>query len=107
MSKLQLNRVDGKKGSQKPIEWRKNEIEAFEKLKQVLTERLELFRIDPDAPFILRTDASDRAIGAVMEQERIVPPSTVPQKVPVGFFSRKLAKSQLNWTPEKKRLTRW
>ena len=69
-------------------------------MKKVLTSNLELFRIDPDAPFILRTDASDRAIGAVLEQERMIQGEL--QKVPVGFFSRKLAKSQLNWTPREK-----
>ena len=100
--KITIKQRGQEKGSQKPLTWRTPEIEAFEKLKQLLAERLELFRIDPDAPFILRTDASDRAIGAVLEQERIVPPSTVPQKVPVGFFSRKLAKGQLNWTRREK-----
>ena len=38
----------------------------------------------------------------MLEQERIVPPNTVPQKVPVGFFSRKLANGKLNWTPREK-----
>ena len=54
MSKLQLNRKDGKKGSQVRIIWRKNEIEAFEKVKEKLTTSLELFIVYPDAPFILR-----------------------------------------------------
>ena len=35
MSKLQLNRVDGRKGSQKRLSWRKCEIEAFEQLKKI------------------------------------------------------------------------
>ncbi len=63
--------------------------------------KLELFRLDPDKPFILRADASDRAIGAVLEQKHeqgIGPFGTVP----VGFFSRKLSKHQLNWTPREK-----
>ena len=80
----------------------KVEIESFEKLKERLLGKLELFIIDPDAPFILRADASDKAIGAVLEQDRVVAPNTTPQRVPVGFFSRKLAKSQLNWTPREK-----
>ena len=100
MSKLQLNRVDGKKGSQKRLSWRKCEIESFEKLKKLLAEKLELFRIDPDSPFILRADASDRAIGAVLEQQRKI--DGILREVPVGFFSRKLSKSQLNWTPREK-----
>ncbi len=60
-----------------------------------------LFQADPDKPFILRADASDRAIGSVLEQRRegaLTPHGTVP----VAFFSRKLGKSQLNWTPREK-----
>ena len=102
MSKLQLNRIDGKKGSKKRLEWRQAEIVAFEKLKELLAKRLELFIIDPDRPFVLRADASDRAIGAVLEQEREVEPGAKPVRVPVGFFSRKLGKNQLNWTPREK-----
>ena len=66
-----------------------------------MAERLELFRVDPDQPFILRADASDRAIGAVLEQDRETAPGKV-EVVPVGFFSRKLGKHQLNWSPRKK-----
>ena len=67
MSKLKLNREDGKKGSKKVLAWKQAEIEAFEALKVALTAKLELFRADPDRPFILRTDASDKAIGAVLK----------------------------------------
>ena len=102
MSKLQLNRQDGKKGSQKRLSWRKQDIECFENLKKMLAAQLELFIVDPDAPFILRADASDKAIGAVLEQDRVLKPDGPLQRVPVGFFSRKLAKSQLNWTPREK-----
>ena len=100
MSKLQLNREDGKKGSTKPIVYKDSDKVAFEKLKQVLAANLELFRVDPDKPFVLKTDASDKAIGAVLEQQRAVAGRI--SYVPVGFFSRKLAKSQFNWTPREK-----
>ena len=89
MSKLQLNREYGRKGSQKKSSWKKTEIDSFEKLKEVLKRKLELFIIDPDAPFVLKADASDKAIGAVLEQDRIIPLDTTPQRVPVGFFSGK------------------
>ena len=70
MAKLQLNRIDGKKGSTKPIVWKESDKESFEELKRVLAARLELFRVDPDKPFVMRTDASDKAVGAVLEQQR-------------------------------------
>ena len=79
-AKLQLNKIDGKKGSKKPLVWKPNEIEAFHNLKKALTKELELFHVNPDKPFVLKTDASMYAIGAVLEQE-------VEEKlVPVGFF---------------------
>jgi len=65
-------------------------------LKQALAAELELFQIQPDKPFVMHTDASDFAIGAVISQERD------GQMVPVGFYSRKLTGSQLNWTPREK-----
>ncbi len=43
---------------------------AFENLKMALKEGLEVFQIEPYHPFILRTDASDFALGAVFEQQR-------------------------------------
>ena len=102
MGKLQLSREDGKKGSQKRLTWRKCEIESFEELKKRLAQSLELFIVDPDSPFVLWADASDKAIGAVLEQDRVLQPGGPIQRVPVGFSSRKLAKSQFNWTPREK-----
>ena len=63
MSKLQHNREDVKQCSQKPIRWTTSDIESFVKLKHTLTEELELFQLEPDQPFVMKTDASDHAIG--------------------------------------------
>ena len=81
MAKLQLNRADGRKGSTKPIIWKESDKAAFEKLKAELSKQLELFTVDPDKPFVLRTDASDRAIGAVLEQHRESPRGALQQEV--------------------------
>ena len=67
MSKLQVGRLDGKKGSIKPVVWDDESKQAFEDLKATLASGLEVFRIEPDEPFILRTDASDFSLGAVLE----------------------------------------
>ena len=85
MAKLQVNRVDGRKGSTKPIVWKEVEKEAFQRLKGELAKHLELFRVKPDEPFVMRTNASDKAIGAVLEQHREVGPG-VTKLVHVGFF---------------------
>ncbi len=70
MKKLQVGREEGKKGSLKAVVWDDAGRLAFEKLKMALKEGLEVFQIEPDQPFILRTDASDFALGAVLEQQR-------------------------------------
>jgi hypothetical protein len=105
MEKLKVPRAEGKKGSKKKIDWSKDEEQAFEKLKAALCEglNLSLQHLDPDRPFILRTDASDRAVGAVLEQladsgrggrlslEEV---QKGAKTVPVAFFSRKLTSGQ-------------
>ena len=66
--KLKVGREDGKKGSKKPITWDPASIQAFEALKGKLAQELELFQLDPDRPFVMRCDASNFAIGAVVRQ---------------------------------------
>ena len=61
-----------------------------------LKEGLEVLKIEPEQPFVLRTDASDFALGAVLEQQRD------DKWVPVAFYSRRLARGQKNWTAREK-----
>ena len=63
--------------------------EAFETLRRTLPGKLQLFLINPDIGFVLRTDASDYAVGAVLEQVR-----EDGSHVPVAYWSRVLAKGQ-------------
>jgi hypothetical protein len=98
MSKLQVEILEGKKGSVKPVEWDEDSRLAFENFKKALASGLEVFHIEPEEPFIIRTDSnSDLALGAVLEQQR------EGKLVPVAFYSRKLAKGQNNLTPEKRK----
>jgi len=60
----------------------------FEDLKQALTSVSVLATLDPDANFILRTDASDTALGGVLAQKQMFEGKLVER--PLGYFSRKL-----------------
>ena len=72
--------------------------EAFDKLRERLLGQLNLFLVDPDKVFVLRTDASDYAVGAVLELVR-----SDEIHVPVAFWSRKVAEGQLpTWTAREK-----
>ena len=68
MDLLKLNRQEGKKGSKKPIKFSEKQREAFQQIKAKLLSGLQLQTVNPDRPFILRVDASGRAVGAALEQ---------------------------------------
>ena len=69
MDLLKVNRQDGKKGSQKPVKWGPKEEAAFQALKKALGEELELFQMDVSLPYIMRTDASEWAIGGSLSKK--------------------------------------
>ena len=69
---LQVGKFDGRKGSKKRLAWTPKAEDAFSHLKERLLGQLGLFLVDPDKGFVLRTDASDYAVGAVLEQIRDV-----------------------------------
>ena len=48
--------------------WNAEAAASFEATKGAFLDRLKLFILDPYKPFFLRTDASDFAVGAVLEQ---------------------------------------
>ena len=62
---LQVGKVDGRKASKKKLAWTPEAEDAFSCLKERLLGQLGLFLVDPDKGFVLRTDASDYAVGAV------------------------------------------
>ena len=70
---LQVGKFDGRKGSKKKLAWTPEAEDAFSRLKERLLGQLGLFLVDPDKGFVLRTDAPDYAVGAVLEQVRGVP----------------------------------
>ena len=105
---FQLDRTAGKKGSQFRLTWSEAQVAAFHKVKELAAGSLVLYHANPDRPFAMKCDASDFAIGAALEQlhpqnrneGRIEPVSE--KLVPVSFYSRKLAHSQLNWIAREK-----
>ena len=95
---LQVGKEDGRKGSKKKPAWTPEAEDAFSRLKERLLGQLGLFLVDPDKGFVLRTDASDYAVGAVLERVR-----DDGSHVPVAFWSRILAEGQRRtWTAREK-----
>jgi hypothetical protein len=68
-------------------------ISAFQTLKQRFKDEVILREPDPTQEFVIQCDASDYAIGAVLQQ---LDPSTDSLR-PIGFYSRKLTKEEINY----------
>ena len=96
MDLLKVDKTLGKKGSKVALNWTPKLERQFTDLKAALATELSLFHVFPDQPFRMRTDASAVAVGGVLEQER----SGV--WVPVSFYSKKLSRSQQNWSTREK-----
>ena len=92
---LKGNREETKKRSKNALVWNAESDRAFEGMKQALLSAVGLHLVDPDRGFVLRTDASDYAVGAVLEHVL-----DDGRHVPVAFWSRVLAEGQRRtWTP--------
>ena len=74
----------------KNAEWKWTDIhnKAFQNIKKVLAREVLLSYLDFNLPFEIYTDASDNQLGLVITQK----------ERPIAFFSRKLTKSQRNYT---------
>ena len=91
---LQVGKFDGPKGSKKKLAWTPEAEDVFSRLEERLLGQLGLFLVDPNKGFVLRTDASDYAVGAVLEQVR-----DDGSHVPVAVWSQILAEGQRRtWT---------
>ena len=65
---LMGNGEETKKGSKKLLVWNKESDRAFERMKQALPSAVGVHLMNPDRGFVFRTDASDYAICAVLQQ---------------------------------------
>ena len=77
----------------KRLLWSPEMQKSFDAIKEALAAATMLHHPDPSLPLALTTDASDVAIGAVIEQRG---PNGWE---PLAFFSKKLSDSQQNWSP--------
>ena len=93
--------LKARSATNKKIQWTKEMLDAFEKLKRALLENVVLDIADPTKPFVLEVDASDFAIGGVLSQR-----DSEHNLRPVAFFSRKLegspGKGQMGWAIREK-----
>ena len=71
--------------------WGKEQDTSFQRLKTALTNAPVLRLPDPTRPYVLHTDASDRAIGAVLQQDH------GHGLQPVAYASRQLHGAELNY----------
>lgn len=74
------------------FEWTSLQQESFEKLKNILTSEPLLQYPDFEKEFVLTTDASDKAIGAVLSQGEI------GKDLPIAYASRTLNKAETRYS---------
>ena len=82
-----------------PFEWTTDCQQAFDRVKKAITSAPVLRLFDHSKPAIIETDASDKAIGAVLLQE-----DEQGRMHPVAFYSRKLTAPELNYDIHDKEL---
>jgi hypothetical protein len=76
----------------KPFSWNPTAQAIFDTLKMAFTSAPILIHLDPTKPFIVETDASDFALGAILSQFGID-----GLLHPVAFYSRKLTSAKINY----------
>lgn len=82
-----------KKKKREPIIWSKQLEEAFIKCKRSLARATMLAHPKPEADLTLTTDASDKAMGAIIQQYN------GEGWQPLAFFSKKLSPAQQKYSP--------
>lgn len=80
------------KGKRKKFVWTPEANQAFERLKNALISAPVLANADFELMFIIETDSSDSAIGAVLTQE------LAGERRPIAYFSKKLSSTQKRYS---------
>ena len=84
---------------EQPFHWECKQREVFEKLKKKFILAPILASFDPERKIILKTDASDQALGSCLSQ-----PDAERQLHPVAYCSRKFSGPELNYDVHNKEL---
>ena len=84
---------------EQPFHWECKQREAFEKLKKKFILAPILASFDPERKIILKTDASDQALGSCLSQ-----PDAERQLHPVAYCSKKFSGPELNYDVHDKEL---
>jgi hypothetical protein len=92
-----LKRAGQRKSS--PLVWSEQQRQSFHKLKHAIIDSAVLSIADDDKPFIVHTDASDYAIGAVLSQR-----GDDGVMRPISFMSQKLTDVEYRWSVYEKEL---
>jgi hypothetical protein len=79
-----------------PNTWSKDYKALFEIFKKSINDSVTLYFPDYSLPWILRSDASDHAVGAVLFQEYVDSTGTVIHQ-PIAFVSHKFSGAAVNW----------
>jgi len=75
-----------------PWQWGVKEQEAFNRLKEIVTEKPVLQHMNPELPFRLETDASNTAYGAVLTQR-----DPKGARHPVAYMSKSMTAPERNY----------
>ena len=92
-----LKRLKGKRTA--PLRWNERATAAFDELKHAIANSATLGVADASKPFIVHTDASDYAVGAVLSQH-----NERGELRPIGFVSQKLSDVEYRWSVYEKEL---
>jgi hypothetical protein len=79
-----------------PTTWSKDYKALFDTFKKSISDSVTLHFPDYSLPWILRSDASDHAVGAVLFQEYLDSTGTVIHQ-PIAFVSHKFSGAAVNW----------
>ena len=97
-----LNEMVKKDFDWNPATWTKDYVGALERLKEAILQSATLHFPDYALPWVLRCDASEKACGGTLLQERQAEPSSPPTFEVISFVSTKFSGAACRWDIPKK-----